>query len=296
MSQQADRNSLRHEPTQPPPLSSESNPRNTGARKRSRTRETLAAIAWAVAIALLVRTFALEAFKIPSGSMVPTLRIGDYVWVNKLAYGIRIPFSSARLATWGAPGRGDVIVFSPPEAKIPSRYDRDTLLIKRVVAIPGDRIRLVRNRLYLNGQALVTRHLRRATCDDFRGAERCSQQDLCQIDRTRLDGRRFDVQYRIRPRCYRDQAKSVPRVVNTPNFPTETSTHKPFRTRREVTVPRRHVFVLGDNRDYSEDSRYWGFVPHRNILGRAFAIWWSKDPEQGPLAGHRWDRLFKAIH
>jgi signal peptidase I len=194
---------------------------------KSLLREYAEALTVALVLALVIRSIALQAFKIPSGSMLPTLQIGDQILVNKLAYGLRLPFSNAILIDFGPPQRGDVIVFRYP-------VDLSKDYIKRVVAVAGDSI-LVRNkRVYING----------VLWND-------PSAYFADGDRPGFGGNPRD------------------------NF-------------GPVTVPSGHVFVLGDNRDHSYDSRYWGVVDNREIRGKAFLIYWSWD-----YAGHgvRFDRL-----
>ena len=211
-------------------------------RTKSTFREYAEALIWALALALFIRTFFVQAFKIPSGSMLPTLQIGDHLLVNKLLYGVRvprwipfldvqIPYGGTRLLDFFVPERGDIIVFEYPR---PDPGDTPKDFIKRVVGIPGDVIEVRKKQLFRNGVAVPTREETYAVWDD-RGVE-------------------------ARPRD---------------NF-------------GPVTVPADHVFVMGDNRDHSFDSRFWGFVPYRDIKGKAFVIYWSWDGEDTWV---RWSRL-----
>lgn len=182
-------------------------------------REGVEAVVVALVLALFIRTFFVQAFKIPSGSMLPTLQIGDHLLVNKLLYGLRIPIVGKRYFDFFAPERGDIIVFVFPE-------DPSKDFIKRVVGIPGDVLEIREKKLFRNGLMV----------DD--GDEPYAQ--------------------------YLDQSKNkVPRDNWGPE-----------------TVPEGNVFVLGDNRDRSYDSRFWGFVPFENIKGKAAIIYWSWDGEE----------------
>lgn len=193
--------------------------REKAAPGKSIAREWAEAIIVALLLALFIRTFFVQAFKIPSGSMLPTLQIGDHLLVNKLLYGIRVPIVGKRYFDFFAPERGDIIVFVFPE-------DPAKDFIKRVVGIPGDVLEIREKKLFRNGQMV----------DD--GDEPYAQ--------------------------YLDQSQNkVPRDNWGPE-----------------TVPEGNVFVLGDNRDRSYDSRFWGFVPFENIKGKAVVIYWSWDGEE----------------
>lgn len=198
---------------------------------KSTAREYAEAIGVALLLALAIRTFVVQAFKIPSGSMLPTLQIGDHLLVNKFLYGPRleIPFtqlSLGRLPGLRAPERGDVIVFVYP--KNPSQD-----FIKRVVALPGQTVEMRDRHLYVDGALVADPH---ATY--------------------RLGG-----------------------VPQSRHF-------------GPITVPPGQVFVMGDNRDESADSRFWGGVPLENIKGLAFIIYWSWDHQRHWL---RWDRLGRLV-
>lgn len=208
---------------------------NSGDQKRSLVKEYVEAIVIAVVLALFIRTFVVQAFKIPSGSMLPTLKIGDHLLVNKFSYGLKMPFSGAVLVPWNDPERGDVVVFRFPK-------DRSVDYIKRVVGVPGDTITIKDKRVFINGEAVA---------DPF--AHFTSTQIL--------DG------------------KASPRDNFGP-----------------VTVPKGAVFVMGDNRDNSYDGRFWGFVDQRDILGKAFILYWSWDLEKplfslDRITSVRWGRI-----
>lgn len=206
-------------------------------------RESFESVAVAVMVALLLRAFVVEAFKIPSGSMIPTLAIGDQIFVNKWIYGVRIPFTSIRLVDFSAPKRGDVVVFMVP---VPPNED----YIKRVVAIAGDEVAVKRGVLYLNGEAV----------------EREANGKQTHWDRDNNTGRWFPFDAFSYTETLTDQPHTI--IFDTdvgqsiPDF-------GPYR------VPEGHVFCMGDNRDHSYDSRAWGPVPLSNILGRSLFVWWS---------------------
>lgn len=202
------------------------------AKTKSTLREYVEAIAMALLLALFIRTFIVQAFKIPSGSMIPTLVIGDHILVNKLAYGIRIPFVEDYAVEFQTAKRGDVIVFIFPE-------DRSKDFIKRVIAVGGETVEIRSKKVYVNGKPIQDPHAH------FEGSEMPGAGALA------------------------NQDDFGPKIV-----------------------PENHVFVLGDNRDRSHDSRFWGFVNTDDIRGKAFLIYWSWD---GTDRWVRWERLSNLI-
>jgi signal peptidase I len=197
------------------------------ARKKSLFREYAEAIIIAVLLALVIRQFAVQAFTIPSGSMMDTLLIGDYILVNKFLYGPEIPFTDTHLPGLRRPEHGDIIVF-----KYPNDEARD--FIKRIVAIGGDTVQIRDNRVWLNGKLMEEPY--------------------------------------VLPGSFRS-----------------TSSHCGYLYGCEpLVVPADSYFVMGDNRDNSQDSRYWGFVKREKIRGKAFLIYWSWNGEAHWL---RWRRL-----
>jgi len=201
-----------------------------------------------ILIVFLLRSFLVEPFKIPSSSMVPTLLVGDFILVNKFAYGIRLPVINRKVVEIGRPQRGDVMVFRYPE-------DPSLDYIKRVIGLPGDRIEYRDKRLTINGKPVPERQT-----DDYLSRERM------QFSRRyveTLDG----VQHQI---LLEDDAPSL--VAPPHPFPYSGNCH--YNTSGVTcTVPPGHYFMMGDNRDNSSDSRVWGFVPDENIVGKAFFIW-----------------------
>ncbi len=196
----------------------------------------------------VLRSFVVEPFRIPSGSMIPTLQVGDLILVSKFSYGIRLPIIHTQVVETGTPQRGDVMVF---------RYPVDPSLdyIKRVVAVPGDEVAWLGRRLFLNGQPVPTQEVGQAF-----DTERLSYgTEYAEI----LDGRSHRMM--IDPRR---SSELGPMTA----FPGQENCRY---TRDGVTcrVPDGHFFVMGDNRDNSLDSRFWGFVPEDNIVGKAFFIW-----------------------
>lgn len=201
-------------------------------KKKSTFREYAEAIIIALALAFLIRTFVVQAFKIPSGSMEPTLEIGDHILVNKFIYGIKIPFTSIRLFPLEKPKRGDVVVFIYP-------LDPSKDFIKRVVAVEGDTVQIINKKLIINGAEVPDPHA-----------------------------------------VYKDDTVFPAEVQKRDNF-------------GPVTVPKGCLFVLGDNRDRSLDSRFWGFVPIEDLRGKAFIIYWSWNSQETSV---RWKRIGKLIH
>jgi len=202
-------------------------------------------------IAFVVRSFVVAPFKIPSSSMVPTLDVGDYIFVLRYSYGLRIPFTNIQLMP-KAPHRGDVVVFDYPE-------DRSVDFIKRVIGLPGDTIDYKDNALYINGQKMpLTRIGNRAY---FMGDGNVDESGL-----------------------YREDLMGVKHDVLRKDFSIKDG---------EWKVPPGEYFMLGDNRNNSRDSRFWGFVPQSYLVGRAAIIWWSWDKERDAV---RWDRLGELLH
>ena len=205
---------------------------------KSQFREYVEAIGMALLLALVIRTFIVQAFKIPSGSMIPTLQIGDHILVNKLSYGVRIPedlfwlpipLGGRYLVEYRKPQHGDVVVFIYPE-------DRSKDFIKRVIGVAGDEVEVRAKKVYINGREIDDPH-------------------------AHFEGELGGLQAR--------------------------DDYGPKR------VPENHIFVMGDNRDKSLDSRYWGYVDLKDVKGKAFLIYWSWD---GSDRWVRWERLGGIIY
>jgi len=201
-----------------------------------------------ILIVFFLRSFLVEPFKIPSTSMVPTLVVGDFILVNKFTYGIRLPVANVKILDINAPQRGDVMVF---------RYPEDTSLdyIKRVVGVPGDRIEYRDKKLYVNDAEVPRRRL-----DDYLSRERMQ---FSRRYAEKLGEAEHEILIEDEAPAFYPQVRSFPHAGNC-NYNTQGL---------ECTVPAGHYFMMGDNRDNSSDSRVWGFVPDRNIVGKAFFIW-----------------------
>ena len=202
-----------------------------------------------ILIVFLLRSFLFEPFKIPSGSMIPTLLVGDLILVNKYHYGIRLPVINKKIVENNAPQRGDVMVF---------RFPMDTRIdyIKRVVGVPGDEVAYLNHRLTVNGQPVPTRKVDDGYDDESRHYMQRFEEKLGAVEHLIQgdpDPQFFEPQ-RVRDFPMKDRCRYSPEGL-------------------VCKVPPGHYFMMGDNRDNSEDSRYWGFVPDENIVGKAFLVW-----------------------
>lgn len=194
-----------------------------------------------ILLVFILRSFVVEPFRIPSGSMLPSLHIGDFILVNKFGYGIRLPIINTKVLDVDEPERGDVMVFRFPN-------DPTINYIKRVVGLPGDVVKYQDKKLYINGK-----EMKQTPSEEYFFNEQRRQTAPV----TRLVEELGDVKHDI-------LIDANGRAINN-----------------TWTVPANHYFVMGDNRDQSNDSRVWGFVPEENIVGRAFFIWLSWDLAHG---------------
>jgi signal peptidase I len=210
-----------------------------------------------ILLVLVIRSFIAEPFRIPSSSMVPTLHIGDFILVNKFSYGVRLPVLNTKILDTGSPQRGDVMVFRYPKGEA-NKDKPDVDYIKRVVGLPGDRIGYFDKTIYINGDP-VGQELRDKTMD-VRAISPAGSE--LRFEHLGDDGHMILVE-------------PDKRLVEG-----------------ETVVPEGHYFVMGDNRDNSNDSRYWGTVPEENLVGKAFFIWMSWDWNAGGII---WNRLGQSI-
>lgn len=229
------------------------------AKKRKRTQKMPVIIDYArsffpvLLLVFLLRSFLFEPFRIPSGSLKPTLDVGDLILVNKYNYGIRLPVIHKKIFAIGDPKRGDIMVFRCP-------YHPEVDFIKRVIGLPGDHIRYQDKTLYVNGQKLPQQFIKNTTDRDDSGAI---------VDVILKEEDFLGIKHAI----YQSQ-------------------DHPNDDFKDIVVPPGMYFVMGDNRDMSADSRYWGFVPDENIVGRARFIWMSWDGYDYKV---RWNRIGKSI-
>jgi signal peptidase I len=243
-------------------------------------REWFESIGIAIILALFLRGFIVEAFKIPSGSMIPTLLIGDHLFVNKFVYGIRVPFTERFVVNFGEPERGEVVVFSFPR-KLAKKHlesqpiamrgciDQESLatdkaMIKRVVAVAGDTVELRQNQLVVNGKPVKRTFLRKEATGNYMFPHEILETEAVSPDK------KYTIQYS------RSGSRFGP-----------------------VKVPEGFIFAMGDNRDRSSDSRCWGPVPLDNLKGRAMFIWLSIDTENLHWTEFwkyvRWERFGQSI-
>ncbi len=201
-----------------------------------------------VLIVLLLRSFLVEPFRIPSGSMMPTLLVGDFILVNKFTYGVRLPVLNTKIIENGAPERGDIVVFRFPK-------DPTVDYIKRVIGLPGDRIGYYNKQVFVNGTAI-----KQTPLGVYSGGSQGGSMDGEALLNEELGAVHHDILVRA---------------------------GEPSAREGEFVVPEGHYFVMGDNRDNSNDSRFWGAVPEANLVGRAFFIWMSWDSGKPGIAFNR---------
>lgn len=233
-------------------------------------------------ILLLVRAFVIEPYVIPSGSMIPTLVIGDHVFVNKMAYGWRIPFTHFWLAEFDEPKRGDVVVFIPPQTN-QGWFLKGDAYIKRVMAIPGDVILYDKGQIFINDQPISHKKILIDGVDD-------QNPGLLDYKKEGLDSKDLELVNEL-PRFadYRDYTIKIEDVFGHKHL-IQTLYHQDSDVVK-MKVPKDYFFVMGDNRHRSSDSRAWGLVPRRNLTGRATIVWlsWTR------ANGIRWERIGKKI-
>jgi signal peptidase I len=214
--------------------------------------ENVVSLGLALLIVFMIRSSIVEAFKIPSGSMIPTLHVGDHIFVNKFAYGLKVPFSDwsdsgpIYLLKRDPPKKGDIIVFKYP------RPGENVYYIKRVVGVPGDTIEVKERVLYVNGKPVTL--------------ERVPNDKMLSM----LGSIPEEEQY-----TSSDLELYVEDLVGEKHWAMTDKSNQFARNFNQITVPDGSYFAMGDNRDHSNDSRWWGFVPEQNIRGKAMVIWLS---------------------
>ena len=203
-----------------------------------------------ILIVFLLRSFLVEPFKIPSGSMIPTLLVGDFIAVNKFTYGIRLPVINKKIIAMNSPQRGDVVVFRWP-------VDPSLDYIKRVVGVPGDKVAYLNKRLTINDQPVPVK----------RAADYMDKDRMIVTPRFRETLGTIEHELLV-------EDDAPPYVAQTTQFPFRDKCH--YNSEGFVCeVPPGNYLVMGDNRDNSQDSRVWGFVPDENLVGKAFFIWFN---------------------
>ncbi|QDK36833.1 signal peptidase I [Bdellovibrio sp. NC01] len=224
----------------------------------TRWREYFLTLLIAVLFALFVRTYVVTAYKVPTGSMQPTLKPGDFIFSSRMSYGLEIPFTSKKVDT-SFPERGDLVVFSYPNQP-------EINYVKRVVGLPGDRVQVKQGRLILNEEPF-----------EYEKAELAK--------RDNPNSELFDI--------YTEKSK----LSSWPVIFQKQAEDKDFGP---IVVPPGEVFLLGDNRDASDDSRYWGTVPATQVLGKVVLIWlsldWQKKWGGNRYPSVRWSRVFSSVH
>ena len=239
--------------------------------QKSVWREYAESIALAIVFALILRGFVIEAFKIPSGSMIPTLIHGDQLFVNKFIYGLRVPFTQSFLLTFKEPERGEVVVFTFPVESARAHLGKQPIsrqncvqleekdFIKRVIGTPGDTVELRANRLFLNGSPIESAFLDKKTTGNYQYPHTIQEVE-------KLGDHEYIAQYK----------------GTSNNF-------------GPIKVKPGHLFVMGDNRDRSADSRCWGQVPRDFVKGRAMFIWWSSYAGEDGTTTYSLDRIGQGI-
>ncbi len=265
--------------------------------RKSTIREYTEAIGMAAGVAIILRFFVVQPFKIPSGSMIPTLQVGDHIFVNKFSYGLRVPFTTnppRRFWTWGSPHRGEVVVFI-------HRQKPDQDFIKRVVAVGGDRIKVIGEVIHLQrgGKGPWKKVQRRYVPGDCSHMDRNERDNTwykvegCQRFTETLDGNTYTTVY---VPTHFGQMRDYPPVAQFQQtaLPVGFGFQRADKVVDPYRVPEGNIFVMGDNRRNSTDSRDLGevgFIPYKYVKGRAMVVWWSWGPES-----FRWSRVGHVLH
>jgi signal peptidase I len=231
-------------------------------RAKKKTFEWIRAALWAVGIWLVLSTFLVQAYFIPSPSMEKTLMVGDVLFVNKFLYGAKIPFIKAHLPALRQPRRGDIVVFISPI--------EDSILVKRLIGLPGDTLQMKNGAMFRNGKALDEPYTQSSEPPGY------SLDEIDPSRSTRNEMRTLQIAHYIGP----DAAHYLPDVHEW----------------GPIVVPKDSLWMMGDNRDMSRDARFWGFVPRGNVRGTPIIIYYSWDHDSyRPLpffTATRWGRIF----
>lgn len=226
-------------------------------------------------VVLVLRSFLFEPFRIPSDSMMPTLLDGDFIVVNKYAYGLRLPVLNTRVVDIGEPRRGDVVVFRyPPDPRI--NY------IKRLVGLPGDRVRIEGDRVVVNGAPVPFEPIGRYSDGCYVDMQLAEEKLGDHVHRTLYCNTPSDFSVPPLPSCDRPMPRNYVCDAGLEGRPDHGDVP-------DMEVPPGKYLMIGDNRDNSADGRYWGFVPEENLVGRATRIWFNWDLQRA--GGPRWDRI-----
>lgn len=266
-------------------------------KKKSSVREYTEGLLVALLIAFVIRSFIVEAFRIPSDSMVTTLMKGDHLFVNKFSYGVRVPWTKKWIFKRDLPKRGDVIVFIAPND------GRD--FIKRVIGLPGDKIKIVNDQITVNGQAIQRMPIRAIgqspqdpkkllmdLPENIEGIDHlkeipyyCCKENETDVNEYHVDWDKFDY--------YLENVFGTYHIIQECRTDIIVLGCEHRFTNEERVVPEGHLFVMGDNRDHSSDSRDWGYVPVENLKGEAMFVWLSWDYDQGWLRTARFGHAIR---
>ena len=228
--------------------------------------ESIKSIFPVLLIVLLIRSFLVQPYRVPTGSLEPTIMPGDFILVNQFSYGLRLPLLNKKIVDIGEPKRGDITLFQFPK-------NRAVVYVKRIIGLPGDYIEYSNKELYVNGE---------------HASQKIIQQDLAKDDNC-------NAEFNTTSGEDEQKSKVLRKVENFLGVSHDilVSPSKNHGQDYYLIVPEGQYFVMGDNRDSSYDSRYWGFVPEENLIGKAMCIWFSWDKSQYKVC---WHRIGKTVH
>jgi len=297
--------------------SSEPQPQEQGGRlTRGRVMSFVKTLLFTILVALFLKTFIVEAYRIPSGSMENTLLVGDFLFVNKFVYGLRtpryVPMTNLAIPSISFPAlnrveRGDVIVFDFPGDREKLSDPESTNYVKRCIGLPGDTVRILSGRVFVNGRELLLPPHAKRSEERYGGGWREEDQLFPPGSKFTLDDygplvvpKRGDV-IELSPASFERWKEFIHQEGHTADITQEGTVLIDRAASSRYTVQRDYYFVLGDNSGNSLDSRYWGFVPDENLIGEALIIYWSWDAELpassllGKLNSIRWERIGSLI-